>query len=413
MKKGHIGVVSLFVFVFFLSAGAYSPALAQGAKGAPIRIGAYIPLAGAGYQGGQDTKAALDIAVEKANKSGGLLGRPVEIVVRDHKGEVPVANRTAQELMEREKVKVLIGGGGSAVVLAGSSVAQKSHVPLLASMGNSESIVTQKGHDYVCLLGPNSGMEARAFAGYSVKQGWKKFITIAPDYEWGHSQVDMFKEKMKDLGVSAQLENLWFKLGETEFSRYITQLQAAQVDAILVYAWGGDNVSFTKQAAQYGLFSKKTPVAGWWMLDALISLGKEAPEGVIGFERAPFSYLQEKIPLAREFTSEFRKKTNSYPSGYALMAYDAFLVWKKAVEKVGTDDPEKVSKAIRGMPFDSTRGTISIREVDGQAEVPVYFGEVYQDKNLGIPTYRKVSEVKASDVWLSPEKVKELRASAK
>jgi len=96
-----------------------------------------------------------------------------------------------------------------------------------------------------------------------------------------------------------------------------------------------------------------------------------------------------------------------------LMAYDAFLAWAKAVEKAGTDDPQKIAKALRGTPFPSTRGTISIREVDGQAEVPVYFGEVYQDKKLGIPTYRKVVEVKASEVWLPPNKVLELRGSAK
>ena len=303
------------IFTFLLLSAALSPAQAQGVKGAPIRIGAFVPMSGVGYQGGLDSKVALEIAIDKANQAGGILGRPVEMVIRDHKGEVPLANRTAQELIDREKVRVLIGGGGSASVLAGSAVAQKSKIPFLASMGNSEAIVTQKGHDYVDLMGPNSGMEARAFAGYASKQGWKKFIAIAPDYEWGQSQVNMFKEKMKELGVPAQVDAVWFKLGETEFSRYITQLQAAQVDAILVYAWGSDNVSFTKQAAQYGLFTKKTPVAGWWMLDALISLGKEAPVGVIGFERAPFSYLQDKFPLAKEFTAEFLKRTKSYPSG--------------------------------------------------------------------------------------------------
>jgi len=411
MKKMSIFVL---VFTFYLfSTSGLPPAQAQGAKGAPIRVGAFIPLSGPGYQGGLDTKVALEIAIEKANQAGGILGRPVEIVIRDHKGEVPVANRTAQELIEREKIKVLIGGGASASVLAGSAVAQKSGVPFIASMGNSEAIVTQKGHDYIDLMGPNSGMEARAFAGYASKQGWKKFMAIAPDYEWGQSQINMFKEKMIDLGISVQVDTVWFKLGETDFSRYITQLQAAQVDAILVYAWGGDNVSFTKQAAQYGLFAKKIPIAGWWMLDALIALGKEAPEGVIGFERAPFSYLQDKVPLAKEFTAEFYKRSKNYPSGYGLMAYDAFLAWTKAVEKAGTDDPQKIAKALRGTPFPSTRGTISIREVDGQAEVPVYFGEVYQDKKLGIPTYRKVVEVKASEVWLPPNKVLELRGSGK
>lgn len=408
MKK-HIALGSILLLVIGLMMATLSfPAAKE-----PIRLGMWIPLAGPGYLGGQDTKAALEIAVDQVNATGGLLGRPIEIITRDHKGDVPTANRTAQELMVKEKVKVLIGGGSSAVVLAGSSVAKVNQVPILASMGNSETVVVQQGHDYAFLLGPNSGMEARAFAGYAHGKGWKKFMALAPDYEWGHAQINMFKDQMKTLGGAVQVDPIWFKLGETEFSRYITQLNAAQVDAILIYAWGGDMVSFTKQAAQYGLFKGKTPVAGWWMLDALISLGKEAPEGVIGFERAPFSHLMQKFPLAKEFTEKFRKKTNGYPSGYGLMAYDAFVAWSAAVQKVNSDDPKKVSKALHGLSFTSTRGTISFRAIDGQAAVPVYFGQVYFDQTLGIPTYRDVVEVKAEDVWLSPEKVKELRKARK
>ncbi len=126
-----------FLAAFILSAlgAGVSPALAQGGKGAPIRIGAFLPMSGVGYQGGLDSKVALEIAMDKVNHAGGLLGRQVEMVIRDHKGEVPLANRTAQELIDREKVRVLIGGGGSASVLAGSAVAQKGKIPFLASMG--------------------------------------------------------------------------------------------------------------------------------------------------------------------------------------------------------------------------------------------------------------------------------------
>lgn len=408
MKRMSFLVVTCLLVSGFMGAG-----IALGQSKAPIRLGMWVPLAGPGYLGGEDTKAALEIAVDQANATGGLLGRPIEIITRDQKGDVPTANRTAQELIVREKVKVLIGGGSSAVVLAGSSVAKVNQVPLLASMGNSEAIVVQQGHDYAFLLGPSSGMEARAYAGYAHRHGWKKFIALAPDYEWGHDMIDKFNDQMKTLGDEVKVDPIWFKLGETEFSRYITQLKASQVDAILIYAWGGDMVSFTKQAGQYGLFKEKTPVVGGWMLDALISLGKEAPEGVIGYERAPFSYLMQKFPLAKEFTEKFRKKTNRYPSGYALMAYDAFLAWSAAVQKVNSDDPKKVAKALHGLSFASTRGTISFRAIDGQAAVPIYFGQVYFDQTLGIPTYRDVLEVKPEDVWLPAEKVKELRKAGK
>jgi branched-chain amino acid transport system substrate-binding protein len=371
----------------------------------PARIGVVLPLEGPGYQGGVDTKAALEIGRDWLNAAGGVKGQKVELVIRDSKGDVQAAARASQELVEKERVSALFGGGASSLVLAMSSVAKQVKVPYLPNMGNSEAVVTDKGHDYVFMIAPNGGMEARAFAAYAKQKGWKNFVALAPDYEWGHSMVTQFGDKLKADGVAATIEPNWFKLGSTDFAAYITKLQAAKADAILVYAWGSDIVAFSKQAKLYGLLKKGTPVAGYWMFDALLPLGSESPEGAIGFERAPFTYLAAKYPAAKKFTDEFKKRTGSYPSGYALMAYDALQAWAKAAETAGTVEPTAVAKALHGLTFTGTRGDITIRKVDGQANVPVYFGTVTFDKSLNMPTYKDVVEIKAQDVWLSESEV--------
>ncbi len=369
------------------------------------QIGVVLPLEGPGYQGGVDTKAALGIGVDWLNAAGGVKGRKVELVIRDSKGDVQAAARASQELVEKERVVALFGGGASSLVLAMSSVAKQVKVPFLPNMGNSEAIVTDKGHDYVFLVAPNGGMEARAFAAYAKQRGWKKFVALAPDYEWGHSMVTQFGDKLKADGVHATIEANWFKLGSTDFSAYITKLQGAKADAFLIYAWGSDIVAFSKQAKLYGLLKKGTPIAGYWMFDALLPLGAESPEGAIGFERAPFTYLVTKYPAAKKFTDEFKMRTGSYPSGYALMAYDALHAWAKAAEMAGDVEPAAVAKALKGITFTGTRGDITIRKVDGQASVPVYFGTVTFDKTLNMPTYKDVVEIKAADVWLSESEV--------
>ena len=349
-KKVFVLAVTLLLSGVFMAGFGQ----AQQPKGSPIKVGLCGSLSGPGYKGGQDMKSALEIAAEEINGSGGLLGRPVEMIFRDNKTDASISNRTSKELLVREKVRMLVAGGSSADVLAASLNAKEQRIPLLPNSGNSEATYVQKGHDYLFNFSPTSGMEGRAIATYAHSQGWKRFITIAPDYEWGQSQVNFFKAKMIDLGASIKVDSLWFKLGETDFSRYITQLNAAEVDCILVYAFGADIMALSKQGKQYGLFARKIPIMGWWMMDALESLGKEAPMGVIGFERAPAPYLMERFPMAKKYTNDFRKKTGIFPSGYALITYDLMQAWVKAVKNVKTDDPEQVTKALRGLTFDCT-----------------------------------------------------------
>ncbi len=375
----------------------------------PVSIGVVIPLEGPGYQGGVDTKHAVEIAVDAVNAAGGVNGHKVQIVTRDSKGDVQAAARLTQELVEKEHVAAVFGGGASSLVLAMSAVAKQAKVPYFTNMGNSETVVTTQGHDYVVMMAPSSGMEARAFAAYAKHRGWKRFAALAPDYEWGHTMVKLFADKMKADGVDAVIEQNWFKLGSTDFSPYITKLQGAKADAFLIYAWGSDIVAFTKQAKLYGLLKGGTPMAGYWMFDALLPLGPDSPEGAIGFERAPFSYLDGKFPAAKKFTEEFKKRTGSYPSGYALMAYDSVQAWAKAVQKAGDVDPVKVAKAVKGLTYAGTRGDVTIRAIDGQAAVPVYFGTITFDKTLQMPTFKDVVEIKASDVWISEADVQASR----
>lgn len=388
-----------------------SPDGGGGSTGATetVKVGVLVPLEGSGYQGGMDTERATKIAIDWINEQGLLPGVQVEVVVRDSKGDVQTAARAAQELVDREGVVAIFGGGSSAEDLAISAVVKSAQVPFLPAMGNTETFVVEQGHDYAFLMAPSSGMEARAFGVFAAEQGWRKFHALAPDYEWGQTMTELFAKTLDSLDIDYDLQTTWFKLGETDFSRYITQLSASDADALLIYAWGADNIAFTKQAAQYGLFDQGKPVAGFWMFDALLPLGDEAPEGIIGFERAPFTYLMDNHEPAKKLVDEFHAQTGNYPSGYALMAYDAVLAWEAAVKKAGTTDPVEVAKALRGITFTGTRGETTMREVDGQASVPVYFGTVAFDEELGIPTFVDVVEVPAESVWLSPEEVEARR----
>ena len=116
----------------------------------------------------------------------------------------------------------------------------------------------------------------------------KKFCTIGPDYDFGRREEMAFTEEIKKLVPGAEIVyEAWPKLGEKDFTAFITAIMAKKPDAVHGSLFGGDLVSFTKQAAPYGFF-EKTPFIALYDFPVLLALGADAPEGVYGFGRVSF-----------------------------------------------------------------------------------------------------------------------------
>ncbi len=357
------------------------------------------------------------IAVAELNAAGGLLGRKVDLIVRDDAGKPDVGAREIRDVILREEVAVVFGPVSSGVLLGMSEVAKENKTILIAHTSNTERAFVERGHRYIFSVVPNTFIEGSAMGLYMAKKPYKKYFVIGPDYEFGHIQAEAFERRLKENKKDVEIiGRVWPKLGETDFTSYITAIIAAKPDAVYSNLFGSDLIAFTKQAKGYGFFNK-IQFASLYDVDTLQGLGKDAVEGVIGYERGPFHVIRKLAPSPRieEFIKKYRSATNKYPSTWAINAYDAVMAWAKAVKKANTIDTEKVVDALEGLELDSLRGPNRyIRKVDHQANVGAYIGVVAWDKSFpDFAIWKDATYVPGDQVWRPENEVPEIRAKAK
>jgi branched-chain amino acid transport system substrate-binding protein len=373
-----------------------------------IKIGWTADMPGVGATFYDSQKKALELFFEETNAAGGVLGKKLELIIRDSKLKPDVGATVARELILSEKCEFLIGPTSSGVALAVTKVAKEFKKIVYFHTSNTEKLTTTDYQPYMFQVVPNTGIEGRGIATFLAKSPYKRICFIGPDYAYGHTQWNSFKEYLTKLKPDVKiLKAVWPKQGETDFAPYIPALMAQNPEVIYTNLWGGNLSSFIKQAKPYGLF-KKASITSLFDLDLLRATGTDMPEGLLGYARCPF-YAIDVIDM-KTFVKKYHDKYGQWPSDWACMAYDGMLALTTAMKKANSAESEEVVKVLPGLRWQSLRGPRYIRDVDHQADVGIYVGYTGKD-----PKYKKflvlknVVEVPAGDVWLPVEKVKELQ----
>lgn len=374
-----------------------------------FKLGAIYGFAGPCHMYSESAIKGIKIAVDEINATGGILGKKLELIVRDTEMKVDVGAREVKDLILREKVNFLEGPCSSGVGLALQVVHSEYKILRVTTMANTEAQVVDKFTPYVVQIVPNTYMEAIAATRY-LHQRYpkaKKFCTIAPDYEFGRREEAAFAEEIKRLVPDAEIVyEAWPKPGEKDFTSFITAIMAKKPDAVHSSLFGGDLVAFTKQAAPYGFF-EKVPFIALYDLPVLVALGADAPEGVMGFGRGCF--FMDPNPKMMEFVEKYKKlHQGAYPDSWAVQAYDGVYLIKAAVEKAKTVETEAVIKAMEGLSLDSLRGKFTIRPLDHMGTVPCYQGVIAKDPKYPFKIWKDISRIPGEQVIRSEESVREV-----
>lgn len=371
----------------------------------PIKVALITDSAGATSLFGVSNINAVEMAVDELNEDGGVLGREVDLIVRDSNSDPELGVKLAREAILEDEVSAIFGPVSSAVAVAMTDVAEQNQTPIFFHTSNTQTLTAENFHKYAFMVGPNTTMEGRGNAIALADEPYKKWAVIAPDYEFGHLQSEAFITKMAELNPDAEVaKKVYPALGEKDFTSFITSILAAKPDAVYGALFAGDLVTFTKQAQDLGFFDK-VYFTSLYETDALSALGDDAPLGVRGYSRAPFYAID--TPEIEPFIADYRERYDTYPSDWAIMAYDAVKLWAAGVEEAGTVEADPLVEVLEGFEFTSLRGPVTIREVDHQASVPVYSGIVTEDKEIGFPTWTEIESIPGEEVWLSEEEVTE------
>ncbi|MCB2186859.1 MAG: ABC transporter substrate-binding protein [Deltaproteobacteria bacterium] len=356
-----------------------------------------------------DVRDAFTLYMDQVNKNGGILGNKVEVLTRDSKFKVDIGLSAAKELIMRENVNILMGTINSALALAISDLAKNEKIPFLATFSKSEKITGAHGHRYVFSMNENTALAGKAAAVGLAKKPFKKYWIAGDDYEYGHAIADAVWKNLKLLKPDVELlGQSWWKVGEPDFTPYITAILAAKPDAVIVATGGRDCVPFLKAAKATG-FNQKVP---FYMhtateLSTLKPLGLDAPEGVLGTSNYFFYY--PKSPANEKFVADFKKAYGREPKVGALYGYITAEFMDKAYTKAGSLDNEKFIDAMEGLTVDSPVGPITMRAFDHQVMLPMYMGVTKKEPGYDFLVADDIVTIPAEEAMPSIEEIKKAR----
>jgi branched-chain amino acid transport system substrate-binding protein len=322
------------------------------AQAAPFKLGLLTVKTGPLAQGGiQMEQGVLNYLKETNNMMG---GRKVEFISADTGGNPAGTKTKAQELVERDKVDVILGPLAAFELLAISDYIAQVKTPLL-SLAAAEDMTQRRPNPYFLRASASSGQFMHPMADYAAKElKLKNIITVSEDFAFGHEQMGAFQQTFEEAGGKI-LKKLWPPLVSPDYTPYIAQLDGC--DGVCQGFAGSNPLRFMKQYASAGLkFPVITGETGGD--DALLkSFGDEA----IGLVSCVPYTVDLENESNKRFIDGMLKNYDTVPGQYAGCLYVNCQVVDAALKALGGDssDKTKLMAALRAVDLkDTPRGPV-------------------------------------------------------
>lgn len=396
------------LLAFALCLGLSSTALAK-----EIKIGIVDTYAGPPASYTNDVRDAFTMAMDKINAGGGILGNKVTVITRDDKYKVDLALNAAKELIMKEEVDVLLGSINSAIALAISDLCKNEKVPYIVTFSKSDNITGAKGHRYVFAVTENTAMVGKAAAVALAKKPFKNYWIAGDDYEYGHAVGgDIWANLQKIRPDVKLLGETWWKVGTPDFTPYITAMQTAKPDAVIIATGGAGCIPFLKASKVTG-FASQVPIFMHTAteLSTLKPIGQDAPENVMG--TANYHFYYPDTPANKSFVKEFKDKYNREPAVGAYYGFLAANFIESAYKKAGKIDKEALIDALEGMKVDGPLGEVEMRAYDHQAMLSMFLGVTKKSADYPFLIATDFITVPGSEAMPSVEDIKKARENAK
>ena len=364
------------------------PAIAQAA---PFKIGLLTVKTGPLAQGGIQMEQGIATLLKEKNNT--LAGRKIDFISADTGGNPAGAKTKAQELIERDKVNVILGPLAAFELLAITDYVRDNQTPLI-SLAAAEDVTQRKANPFVIRPSATSAQCCHAMGDYAAKDlKYKRAATISEDFAFGYEQMAGFQRVFEDDGGKV-VKKLWPPLVTPDYTPYIAQL--GNVDCVMNGFAGSNPVKFMRAYADLGLKDTIPLLAGWTAMDdaLLRSLGDEA----IGVVSAAWYSAEHETPSNKRFVADMQKEYGVLPGGYSAGMYIAGQCVEAAIEKLGgkADDRKTLAEALHSVSLtDTPRGPVKfdhLGNVVGDVFIRKCERKGRQLVNTIIKTYPNVSQ---------------------
>ena len=317
------------------------------ASGEPIRIGASLPLTGDFAEPGEAARRGYEVWMEMVNESGGLLGRPVEMVIKDDQSDQNLVVTDYNALIDQDQVDLLLGTFSSLLNIPASAVAERAQMVYVEPAGGSPDMFN-RGFEYLFFAQQATAPhQADLFSEWvlSLPEGErpKTGAYIAADDPFGAPVAEGIQEQLEAGGVETVYSEI-YPPETVNFDAIASAIAAEKPDVIAQGSAGlqdGVNLITALSAAGYSpkqMFQASTPSFADQYSDAI---GIENTEGIFF---AVSYHVDAETPGNTEFLEAYRAKFDEDPPEDAADGFAAAQVLQAAVEAVGSIDDQAALK---------------------------------------------------------------------
>ncbi len=318
----------------------------------PVTIGVLAPITGTQAVMSEDMLTGAQMALEETNAAGGVLGRPLKLIIEDTETRPAPGMDAARKLIDMDKVPIITGGFSSGVSLPIAKYAQDKGVLYLLAVPTSP--LFRDVGDFCMSITVVDSFKGKAIADFAVKDsGKKKFALIHMNNAFGQAIEEVTINRLKELGAEIVTE-VDYELNNVDYKAELQRLFAKDPEVIIGTWYAKEGLVSAKQAYEMGLLNvNEVP---WYVSEVTSSFAEaltEIPtvlEGIKGLD---------PLEPGELFTEKFKERTGREPiTAYAAHYYDAVRIIAMAMNFANSTDPAAVRDALfviddwyRGMSY--------------------------------------------------------------
>jgi len=331
-----------------------------------IKIGAILAVTGpAAYLGAPEEKT-VRMLVEEINKSGGILGRQVQLIVKDSGASSEKAISFAKQLIDEEEVVAIIGPTTSGESMAIKDICQKAGMPIF-TCASSETIVNPVAK-YVFKSPQKDNYVVEWIYQTMNKMGISKIGVIAANTGFGNGGKAQLEKYASQYGITIAISEV-YDANATDLSALLTKVNASGVQAVVNWSIEPAQAIVAKNMKQLKMTAQLFQSHGFGNIKYVEAAG-EAAEGIIFpcgrllvADQLPDSNPQKKLLV--KYANDYKANYKEDASTFGGHAYDALTILKAAIESAKSTDPDKIVTAIEGLRnFSGTAGIFNFSAAD-------------------------------------------------
>ena len=353
-----------------------APFIIQARGDQPVKIGFIDPITGSLSALAVSEVEGAKWTVDQLNKKGGILGRPVQLLVEDSANDTGTGVQKAHKLIERDNVDIIMGDVNSGIAYAIMGVTAEKKVFHIVPGGHTDPITGKDCKWNVFRTCNTTAMDAAAVTSELVKKFGKKWFFITPDYAYGKTLQENFVKNLQKAGGTYQGDML--PIANTDFSATLIKAKAYKPDVLLNNMGGAAQLNCMKQFVQFGMAKEMALGGALYELETLRSVPKEA---LTGWWVMEWWWNQPNVPAVKSFVDSISPAIgNKKPTARHWMAYVSIMAAKLAAEKAKSLEAVKMAHALADMELPPeislSPNKVKYRAGDHQLMSDIFVGQV-------------------------------------